>query len=686
MADTPSPNWRPILRRRLIVAAGLFLVWSAVIEARLVYLQVLQHDELTARAEQQQRRTIDAPAKRGEILDRHGRVLAYSVDADTVYAVPPKIEDAPTAAAALCRALADCRKRDQQALLERLQQAKQFVYVQRRISPEQARRIAALDLAGIGFMKESRRLYPNRELAAHVLGYVGTDNVGLSGLEEKYDDLIKGEPGRVLIQIDGARSVFSSQQKPPTRGDTLELTIDQYLQYVAERELRAGVAESGAAGGTVIVMNPRTGEILALANYPTFNPNAYGGSAPNDRRNRGVQDLYEPGSTFKIVTAGAALEEHVIEPGDLVNTSPGMIRFAGRVIDEADGHNYGVISFADVIVKSSNVGAIRVGLKLGADRLSAYVRRFGFGRALSPDFRGESSGIVWRPERLNDSGIASISMGYQVAVTPLQMAAATSAVANGGELIQPRVVRAVVRGGERVPVPRKVMGRAISQRTAQALTEIMEGVVVDGTGKRAQVAGYTVAGKTGTANKVVNGGYSPTDYNVSFTGFVPSRNPLYTIVVVIDSPRKVRAYGGVVAAPIFQRIADAALRHEGVPPADADPPLLIAQRDPNRPSPVRQSFGETAPSPTAGVPEPPVVLAGGPGTATTVFPDLTGMSGRDALRVLTRLGLTPRVAGSGVVIEQYPAAGTPFDPAVNARLRLTRSPGVAAGGSSAARP
>jgi cell division protein FtsI (penicillin-binding protein 3) len=674
VADTSPPTWRPTLRRRLFVAAGVLLAWSVAIEARLVYLQVWQHDELSARAEQQQRRTIDAPAKRGEILDRHGRVLAYSVDADTVYAVPSQIKDAPQAAEALCRALGDCRARDRQGLLERLQQPRHFVYVQRQITPEQARRIAALDLAGIGFMKESRRLYPNRELAAHVLGYVGIDNVGLGGLEEKYDDLIKGEPGRLLIQIDGARDVFiSTQQKPPTRGDTLELTIDQYLQHVAERELRAGVAAAGADGGTAIVMNPRNGEILALANYPTFNPNAYGRFSPDQRRNRGVQDLYEPGSTFKIVTAGAALEENVIEPDDLVNTSPGVIRFAGRVVDEADGHNYGVLSFADVIVKSSNVGAIKVGLRLGADRLSTYVRRFGFGRALSPDFRGESSGIVWRPEKLNDSGIASISMGYQVAVTPLQMAAATSAVANGGELIQPRVVRAVVRRGERIPVPRKVIGRAISQHTAAELTEIMEHVVVDGTGTRAQVAGYAVAGKTGTANKVVNGAYSPTDYNVSFAGFVPSRNPEYAIVVVVDSPHKVRAYGGVVAAPIFERIADAALRHEGIPPSNAEPPLVVAQR---QEAPQLRQGGSV--QPTAGRVAPPVVtLTGSAGARTTVFPDLTGMSARDALRTLTQLGLTPRLAGSGVVVEQHPAAGTPFDPGADARLRLARAPGSA---------
>ena len=665
MAEQPANAWRTILKRRLAVAAALFLCWSGAIEARLVYLQVVRHAELTARAERQQSRTIEAPARRGEILDRRGRVLAYSVDAETIYAVPTEIDDPAKAAAALCGALQDCSSRDRDALAERIRKGRYFAYVRRQVSPDQARRVAALNLEGVGFIKEDRRRYPNRDLAAHILGYVGVDNAGLGGVEATYDSLIKGRPGTVLVQTDARRHAFSRVERPPTTGASLELTVDQYLQHVAERELQAGVEWSGAFGGSAVVMDPFTGEILALANYPTYNPNAFRDFSPEQRRNRAIQDLYEPGSTFKIVTAGAALEEKEISPSDPIDVSAGVIRFGSRVIN--DDHRYGVLSFEDVIVKSSNVGAIKVGLKLGPERMGAYVKRFGFGRALSPDFRGESPGIVWNPSKLNDSALASVSMGYQVGVTPLQMAAAVSSVANGGELIEPRAVRAVIREGKRVAVPKKVLGRTISPATATQLTTMMEAVVERGTATRAQTAGYTIAGKTGTASKVVDGRYSRTFYNVSFVGFVPSRKPVFTIVVVVDSPhgKGVSPYGGTVAAPIFQKIADAALRHYGVTPSiNAPPPILVARRQ------------EQPEQPTSGPVEPPpvVTLAGGHQGRTAAFPDLTGMNARDALRMLARLGLTARLQGTGIVTRQRPEPGTPLDSGIGATLWLERQP------------
>ena len=395
MAEKPALAWRITLKRRLIVAVAVLVAWSAAIEARLVYLQVGRHADLMARAERQQLRTVETTAKRGDILDRSGRVLAYSVEADSIYAVPTDISDPAAAAAALCGALEDCGFRERQALARRIRDGRAFAYVRRQVSPDEARRVAALELEGVGFMKENRRFYPNRDLAAHVLGYVGIDNTGLSGLEAAYDTIIKGRPGTVLIQTDARRQAFSRVERPPTTGATLELTIDQYLQHVAERELRAGVEENRAASGTAVVMDPRTGEILALANWPSFNPNAYREARPDAQRNRAIQDLYEPGSTFKIVTASAALEEHVVEPDDPIDVSAGQIRFGARVID--DSHRLRVLSFTDVIVKSSNVGAIKVGLKLGPERLGLYMQRFGFGRRSSPDFPGESSGIVWDP-------------------------------------------------------------------------------------------------------------------------------------------------------------------------------------------------------------------------------------------------------------------------------------------------
>ena len=666
MGEQSVHSWRGTLKRRLAVAAAGCVLWTAAIEARLVYLQIVRHADLSARAERQQMRTVTAPGKRGEILDRRGRVLAYSVDADSIYAVPSEIAEPHKAVAAVCGALEDCTMKERQQLLERFGRQRAFVYVRRQVTPDQARRVKALDLEGIGFMKESRRFYPNKELASHLLGYVGIDSTGLHGIEATYDHLIKGKPGTVLVQTDARRHAFSRLEKPPTTGASLELTIDEYLQHIAERELKAGVQEFRASSGSAVVMDPHTGEILALASYPTFNPNAFRQASEAARRNRAVQDVYEPGSTFKIVTAGAALEEKMIRSSDSIDVSAGLIRFGGRVIN--DDHRYGILSFEDVIVKSSNVGAIKVGLRLGAERLGLYINRFGFGRPISPDFPGESPGIVWNPEKLTDSALASVSMGYQVAVTPLQMAAAMSSVANGGELVEPRVVRAVVREGKRVAVPRKVLRRTVSPSTAVELTRIMESVVERGTATRAQVVGYTVAGKTGTAKKLVNGSYvGHSNYNASFIGFVPSRKPVYTIIVVIDSPHAKSYYGGAVAAPVWQRIADAALRQRGVPPTlNAPPPVLVARG------------GRAAEVQVSGPAETPSIMAlSAPAQGVEPgFPDLRGLSAREAIRALARIGLTARVHGTGVVVDQQPEAGGVLDGRTSCVLWLERQPPV----------
>ncbi|HET9268540.1 MAG TPA: penicillin-binding transpeptidase domain-containing protein, partial [Vicinamibacterales bacterium] len=598
---------------------------------------------------------------RAEIVDRNGRVLATSVDADTIYAVPTEVGDPAAAARALCKALGDCDAKDRQALTDRMQNGKAFAYVRRQASPEQARRVADLGLDGIGFIKENRRFYPNRSLAAHLLGYVGIDNLGLAGIESVYDSLIRGQKGKVLVQVDARKQAFLRVERPPTTGATLELTIDQNIQHIVERELKAGVDWANAAGGSAVVMDPTTGEVLAMASYPTFNPNVYRDSKETERRNRPVQDLYEPGSTFKIITASAALEEHVVKPTDLVDVSTGTINFGSRVI--RDDHHYGVLTFQQVVEKSSNVGSIKVGLRLGSERFGDYVRRFGFGRMLSPDFRGENAGILWDWSTMTDSAFATTLIGYQVGVTPLQMVTAVSAVANGGELIQPRIVRAVVKDGVRLPVPRKVLGRAISKDTAARLTPMLEGVVTDGTGKQAAVDDYTIAGKTGTAKKVVNGSYKGhSNYNVSFVGFAPSRKPKFTVIVVVDSPHGVPAYGGTVAAPIFQRITDQALRYYGVQKTLNAPPALIVERHPPN---------ANAPLPASGPAEPPRVL-NATATADPVVPDLTGMSGRDAVRTLAILGLPVQVVGHGLVTDQRPLPGTPVVAVVSARVWLDR--------------
>jgi cell division protein FtsI (penicillin-binding protein 3) len=643
-------------------------LWTGAIEARLLYLQVFQHADMVARAARQRQNTIDAPARRGDILDRHGNLLAYTVDADSIIADPTEIEDAEGVAATICAALDRCDAAERVAMAKNLRRKGQFAWIARKVSPDEERRVRALAITGIGFFKESRRFYPKRELLAHVLGYVGLDDAGLGGLESAYDVQIRGRAGRVLIQRDARRQALTSYvERESTAGVALELTIDQYLQHIAERALQEGVAEYGAAGGSIVVMNPATGEILALANAPTFNPNAYSRAPDGNRRNRAIQDLYEPGSTFKIVTASAALEEGVISPEDPIDVSAGSIRFGSRQID--DVHRYGVLSFTDVIVKSSNVGAIKVGLKLGPERLGRYVSRFGFGQTLGPDFRGENPGIVWNPARLDPSAVASVSMGYQVGVTPVQMAAAVSSIANGGTLYEPRVVRATIKDGQREEVPRKALRRTVSEHTAAQLTAIMEAVVERGTAKAAQLDGYTVAGKTGTAHKLVDGRYSPSEYNASFVGFVPSRKPALTIIVLIDSPHGKGYMGGAVAAPIFKRVADASLRHLGIAPTvNAAPPVLVA---------ARSRDVETL-DPRASIVPVNLDLTIEP-ARDGLMPDLRGLSARDANRALTRIGLTGQLNGNGFVLEQAPAAGSALVPGATCVLTLGRQPPLGSG-------
>ena len=666
-ATAATHDWRPIMKRRVAFVAVILGLWVAGIEAKLVYLQIFDRADLVARAERQQERTQPAPAKRGDIVDRRGRVLATSVDADTIYAVPTEIDDAVDAAKKICGALGDCDARDRQSIAERLGQKRAFAYVKRQVAPDQAQRVAALNLDGIGFMKESKRFYPNKELAAHLLGWVGIDNKGLGGLEYTYDPQVRGKAGTIMVHTDARRHAFSRFERPPTTGSSIELTIDQNLQHIAERELHAGVVANRAAGGTAILMNPRTGEILAMANEPTFNPNAYRDSQETERRNRAVQDLYEPGSTFKVVTASAAIEEQVMPIDTLIDTNPGRLYVAGRsrvIIDDA-GRNNGVLSFSKVIIKSSNIGAVKIGLRVGAERLSRFVGLYGFGQRVSPDFPAENTGIVWSHDKLNESALASISMGYQVAITPLQMVAAISAVANAGQYVEPRVLRAVYRNGVRYQVTPKVVRRTVSADTAAALTTIMEGVVTDGTAKRAAIDGYTVAGKTGTAQKLINGQYSHSDHFASFVGFVPSTNPVLAMVVVIDAAKGPNGdHGGTVAAPIFRSIAEPALRYLGVPwTVNAPSPVLVARHD--------EAAG---PAPTSGVsaPEPVVSLVtdGPPGTV----PDLRGLSARDAVRTLVKLGLNARVSGDGFVASQTPAAGAPIEGDVVCHLVLERWP------------
>jgi cell division protein FtsI (penicillin-binding protein 3) len=657
-------RWRGNVKRRIIVILAVLGLWTTAVEAHLAYYQIFRHEQMLAHANAQQQNVISLTPQRGDIVDRHGQLLAYSVEGSAVVADPSAVNDAADTASKVCGALGNCDAEKKAAIVKSLNRQSYFAWLDRQVSPEQARRVEDLKLPGVRVVPQPRRYYPKFELAAHVLGFVGVFNEGLGGIERAYDSVIRGREGRMLLEVDARRKRRDSRiQEAPEPGATVELTLDLYLQHIAERELRAGVEVNHAVGGTAIVMDPRNGDILALASYPTFNPNAVQKFSDDDKRNRAIQDVYEPGSTFKIVTASAAFEEGVLKIDDVIDTSPGVITFPGRKpITEDKHHNYGVLSVEDVIVRSSNIGAIKIGMRVGSERMGRYIQRFGFGQALLPDLGGQSHGIVWDPVKLSESALASMSMGYQVSVTPLQMATAVSVVANGGTLFEPHLVRGIITDEKRQPIPAKPLRRVISTDTAATLTTIMEGVVERGTGDTARLDSYQVAGKTGTAAKLVNHAYSTTEYNVSFVGFVPSRQPMFTIVVVVDTPRNGSPYGRTVAAPIFKRIADAALRQLAVSPTINPPPVIMAS-----------DAAAAAQHVSAPVPETIEPLGG-----QVLMPDVRGLGARDALRVLTGVGLAVRVSGSGIVAAQTPEPGEPIEGGWSV-LQLRRTP-TAGGG------
>jgi cell division protein FtsI (penicillin-binding protein 3) len=668
-ADRPDPAfegcWRDGIKRRTIVVLSFLGLWATAVEARLVQLQVFQHAKMLEEALREEQETIHPVGVRGGIVDRYGQVLACSVPAYAIVATPREISATERAKTIdeLCQALSDCSASDREELRATLSTSRSFAYVRRSgaVSPSQAERLRGLKLKGIALMPDTQRYYPNRELAAHVLGFVGQENRGLAGIEFADDELIRGQPGTARVQVDArGHGMETRVDQAPTTGATVELTLDLYLQHIAERELAAGVEAHHADAGTAVIMDPRTGQILAIANVPTFNPNAYEQSSADARRNRAVQDEYEPGSTFKIVTVSAALQERIWSLSDLIDTAPGYLQIGSRRIHDSEGHNNGVLSVEDVVVKSSNVGAGKIGLRVGAELMERYVQRFGFGHVLLPDLTGQSAGRVYGINELNESALASMSIGYQIGVTPVQMATAVSVVANGGTLYQPQLVRALVRDGERQAIEPKVIRQAITPETAATLRSILEQVVIRGTGTKAAVEGFSVGGKTGTAAKIINHAYSETAYNASFVGFVPSSNPVLTIVVVVDTPRGGSYFGGDVAAPIFSRIADAALRHLRVLPTVASrvglvvtPPAPPAILEP--PAPVAQ----------------PIVLrsADAPGPR---MPDVRGLTAREALRALDAAGLVPRLTGSGVVTAQTPKAGDPISAGEVSSLQFGR--------------
>ena len=549
--------------RRLYYFGGLLLLWILVICFRLFRLQVVKHADFVQRAKQQQTRSIPVEPRRGNIYDRNGYALAMSVDVDSVFAVPTEVHDPQTTATLLGRVL----NLDPQEIVKRIQNGHNFVFIKRKIDQDTANRVRELNLHGIYFRKEPKRFYPKRELAAQVLGYVGTDDEGLGGLEREFDDDLRGISGQDLISIDARRKWFSRVERPPDPGQNLVLTIDQTIQYIAEKELDQGMADTKAIAGTVVVENPRTGEILALANRPTFNPNVFNSVPLDALKNRAVSDIYEPGSVFKIVTYSAAINEGVVTPEDHVDCQHGSIDVFGMKIH--DHESLGVVTIAEALAHSSDVAAIKVGMKLGDQRLYHYIKDYGFGQQTGIELPGETRGLAKPVNRWSKVSIGAISMGQEIGVTPLQAISLISTIANDGVYTPPRIV-----AGELPPDSKALpvvfhsapQHRVITALTAVKMKKMMEGVVLDGTARRAILNGYTVAGKTGTAQKVdpATGGYSKTKYVASFIGFSPVNNPSITIAVILDSPVGLHQ-GGQVCAPVFKRIAQQVLEYLHVP-------------------------------------------------------------------------------------------------------------------------
>ena len=656
-----------------------------VIGARLAYLQTSQHEWLSRRARAQQLGAEALAPVRGLILDRRGRELARSVDADSFFAAPGEIEDVNAAARELARVL----KADELALAERLRKGKEagrsFVWLARKVEGEPAEAVKALKLKGVYSMQEQVRHYPNGALASHVVGFVGLDDKGLGGVEQVYNASLKGEAGRLLVDADAKRKSFGSEGTDARDGATVVLTIDQTVQFMVERALNAAVERSRAKSAAVVVIDPKTGDILALANAPAFDPNAASAVSAEARRNDALQNIYEPGSTFKVVAYAAALEENLVEPDDRIDCQMGSINVKGRVV--RDHTAYGSLTATEALAKSSNVAAIKLGIRLGDERMYEYIRRFGFGARTGVELPGETVGLLRKVEKWHPSSIGSIAIGQEIGVTPVQMAASYTAIANDGVRVSPHLVKEV-RDAEGNVVERAEpeTHRVVSAETARTLRGMLETVTVKGTAKQARLEGYTAAGKTGTAQKIdpKTRAYSATKHVASFVGFAPVENPAAVIIVMVDEP--VGAYhGGDVAAPIFREIADQVLPYLDVMPTE-DPSAednkqpaarLVAKAEKAAPADEKPAL----PAPTAMLPEVARVGRGElsevvyapAGDRALLMPDLRGRSVRDVARVCAQLGLELEARGEGLAVRQTPAAGQSVEAGQTVRIEFFRS-------------
>ncbi|PYN99265.1 MAG: penicillin-binding protein [Candidatus Rokuibacteriota bacterium] len=647
-----------LLRTRVLLLAAAFVVAFGGVTARLGYLQIVRSGELLALAERQYARPITLEAQRGPIVDRNGAPLAASSPAESLFAQPRAVGDPVRVAARL----APIVKMSEEELHTALVSQRPFVWLKRRLPPAVAASVRALREPGLALVPEPLRLYPNRELAAHVLGFEGADG-GLEGIERAWNDTLAGTAGKAVVGRDALGREIEMQRvlQTPAPGHGVMLTIDAHIQYVAEREVDAAYRRTNARAAMAVMMEPRTGDILALAIRPTFNPNTFLDVPSRDYwRNRAVTDPFEPGSTFKVILAAAALEEGVVQPADRIFGEYGAITIAKTTIH--DWKKYGWLTFSEVLQYSSNVGSIKVGLALGPERYYRYMTAFGFGRPTGVGLSGESRGQLREPPRWSALSLPTMSLGQEVSVTALQMVTAFGAVANGGTMMRPRLVKSVfdVNGRETRRFEPEAVRQVISAETARTLTSILTNVVEAGTGHNAAIPGHQVAGKTGTAQKLdpATHRYSRAPGVLSFVGFAPADEPRFVMLVMLDEPKNEK-WGSEAAAPIFSAIGREVLRYLDVPPRDTSPIQIVI-------GPGQESVGGRVRLVSNA--DPP-----GDGATAPVMPDLRGRPLRQALATLAPLGVRVEVSGRGSVVKQSPAPGTPLGPGVTARLVLTPS-------------
>ncbi len=576
----------PIRRIRFVYVALFFCFWTVALGLRLVWLQVVRHSDFVDRAAKQQQRTFEVAPRRGVLYDRNLKELAMTVLVDSIYAVPTELGDNRENAAEILAKVVHTDSRDnftsRPQMLARFNASRNFAWVARRVDADTAERVKELNLKGVYFQKEFKRFYPNNDLAAQVLGYVGTDDTGLGGLEREFDDDLHGTPGHMLTALDAKRHVLGSEESQPMPGENLVLSIDSNIQYIAERALDAQMEKMKAAHGTVVVQDPHTGQILALAIAPRFNPNDKHQMDASVLKNLAVSDVYEPGSTFKLVTYAAAMDGAGVQPTDLVDCQGGAMTMFGRTMHDDKSDHFGVVTVQYALEHSSDVGAVKMALKLGQDRFYKYMREFGFGDRSGIELPSETRGLLRNPHKWSGTSIMSLAIGQEIGVTPVQLVTMVSTIANGGVympphvLLQstdqmkgdPRLAPAVFHPANQLPTQLPDGAhRVISEMTSAKMRSVMQGIVTEGTGKRAALNGFSAGGKTGTAQKIdpLTHTYSHTKLVASFAGFAPVSNPAISVAVVIDTPTVGTRYGAETSAPVFAEVAQQVLEYLGVP-------------------------------------------------------------------------------------------------------------------------